>query len=185
MAFPPRNKHTFWYNEKPITDLNEALHLLDYPNWSDEPSYLARRDEADGWEIITPWYSEGDSGGDTSGNYYLQIDRALGQKLFEEKLVEPRRINYVGGFWLDDTQLVLTKDAKKRVETFHAEQRERARALLKPGVHTDLTGVPEPMRRRREQTNYGRLYFDFRCPNDTVCRIYPETGEVIFPHVGT
>jgi hypothetical protein len=171
-----------WYNEGPILDLNEALELLQRESSTTEPHHMARRFRATEWEIVIPWYSEGDSGGDQSGYYYFQIDQTLAKRLVREKLVEPRRVNYMGGHYFNDDELVISTEARRSVQAFLAEMQTKACALLIPGVHTDLTGEIRPGLQGREQWRTGKLYYDFTTPNNERCRVYPETNEVVFPY---
>ena len=180
--FPTRNEYTFWYNDEPIRDINEALHLLNTQGSSSEPYHLTKYSDPQLWEIVAPWYHEGSSGADSGGNDYFQIDKTLAEQLLRELLVEPRRINYFGGFRLDPDQLVISKTGEQQVHAFNQKMRTKAQSLLILGTHTNLTGEVVYRGHDRENRTHGKLYFEFLGPYDETCRVYPEENRVVFPY---
>ena len=171
-----------WYNEEgPIRDLREALYLLNIDGSSNDPHHLAQDRDTKDWEVVAPWYHEGSSGADTSGYDYFQIDQALAEQLVREGFVTTRRVNYMGGFYLNSDELVLSDKAREQVQKFEQDMRLKAQSLLTIGIHTDLTGEVVSGGWGREHRLYGRMHFDFVTPNGR-CRVYPETSSVVFPY---
>ena len=180
---PRRNEHSYWDNKEPITDINEALSFLSHQGSSSDPIHLARHRRPGGevWELVKPWYAEGDSGGDTSGLDYYQIDPALAQRLVAERLVVPHVVKYWGGSYEENDKLVISSAARERDRNFEHEQLGAAEKFLTPGIHTDLTGKPKRVAWGRDHHWYGRLYADYEMPDGRRCRVYPEKGEVVVP----
>ena len=181
--FPKRTPHSYYYNEEPVTDLNEALDLLGSDNSSTDPVHLARKDPRDGegWEVRIPWYKEGSSGGDTSGIDYYQIDTELAERLVSERMVEPFVVKQWGSSYADSHRLVLTAPSKQRVREFSDDMRAKALKLLIPGIHTDLTGEPDYAGSGRDSYRHGRVWVLLRSPKEGRCRVYTESGVVVFP----
>ncbi|HUO50601.1 MAG TPA: hypothetical protein VMU25_03530 [Candidatus Paceibacterota bacterium] len=180
--FPPRDAYTFWDNEHPIVDLHEALSVLGAESSSREPHHLARRSQGDGspfWEIVVPWYREGDSGGDRSGCDYLQIDQELAHRLVIENLLEQNLVKYFGGSRREVNKFVITEHAAAENRAYEESLLEKAEALLVPGIHTDLTGKARRIDYGREHWRYGRFRVDFRTPLGDRCRVFPETELVV------
>ncbi len=171
-----------WYNDTPITDIHEALGILNVQSpLLNEVVRLARR-WADGivtWEIVVPWYTHGDSGGERAGENYFQIDTALAQRLVDEKMVTP----YIEARWgYSEThrdRLVITKHGKDALKIFEEHALATAVALLTPGIHTDLVGEPVIAHIRREEWRTGHYYIEFRMPDERRCRVYPDIGMLI------
>jgi hypothetical protein len=180
--FPKRDEYTRWLNAKPIGDLNEALSLLRAQSSSNESHYLSRRangQEKMRWEIVIPWYAEGDSGGDRSGYDYVQIDQQLAEKLLSEKHVEGLEVKYWGGSFRERDKFTITKTAAESNREFETALLEKAAALLTPGVHTDLAGEARRIGFGREHWRHGRFYVDFRTPSGDRYRVYPEEGTAV------
>lgn len=184
--YPERDKYTRWRNELPIVDLNEALYLLAMDmRLSVEVPYLTRRQqEAVGeiFELVVPWYTHGDSGGDQSGYYYFQIDQDLARKLVMDGLVQPTVVKYWGGSHEETNKLVISPSAHERHREFETEMLAKAETLLKPGLHTDLTGRPCRRYYGLEHQYYGRFYVEFEMPNGKQCRVYPGEDILIAPY---
>lgn len=175
-----RSENTRWSNDIPISDLYEALDLFLSKKSSTEPHHLALRLE-DGQnvpEIVCPWYSTRRER-DSSGCRYFKMTAELADLLIKEHYIRPHRILYMGGSHEDNTKLVITDWAREKVCQYLIEQETRARKLLIPGVHTDLTGVPEMKEMGRTEYSYGRLYFDFTMPSGETCRVFPENGSIV------
>lgn len=183
--FPKRDKHTFWWNAEPITDIYEALQLLNEElGWIGEDAFVRLHDcrgEKVGlsWEIILPWYREGSSGGDMSGRYYFQIDSNLAERLVAEELVEFRR-KYGGSLILRD-EYVISRAGHRHWKEYFDTMRAKAVGMLKPGVHTDLSGKPVYVGQSRDHWRYGKLYFEFGMPLGGNCRVYPEDNCILMP----
>lgn len=183
MAHPQRTPGTYWSNDVPFTNAMEVLYILATKSTTSDPHYMEQfPHDLSKWEIIVHWWN--DRGYGSGGYTFYQVDSAVAEKLKTEQLIEPRRVKYVGGFITRRDEFVITPKGREMLDAFEANGRETALRLLKPGIHTDLVGEPWPKKGRlgREHMNYGRLYVEFSCPNDTVCRIYPDTEEVVFPY---
>lgn len=179
-----RGAHTYWYNDEPIVDIHEALDML----WLDQGS-SSERYIAIGVEIVdlsmpelhADWYTEGDSGGDMSGWYYFRIDPELVKKLREEELLEPRKVLYMGGFYLEHDKLVLSDRGKQRREQLQEEKRAKAIKLMRPGVYEKIPPLFDEKRvypRREHGTYGGELYFTFHMISGDVVHISPDTGKI-------
>lgn len=177
VLFPKRGHGSFWMNQEPLVDLHETLDLLRYESETYEPNYLSHNVKLGVWEIVAPWYSHGDSGGDQSGYLYYQVDTKLAEQLTRDALVSGRRIEYHGGSYVNEEELVPTTAGHRRADTYWQESKTRALSLLQPGIHTDLTGEPHGRGWGREHRTYGRAYFDFEAPLGKF-RIFPETNEI-------
>lgn len=178
-----RTENTSWRNAKPATDLNEVLYVLAEKNSSTTPVHLFRHPEDKdwNWEIKIPWYRDGDSGGDSSGVDFYQIEEETALKLIKERLVEKRRIPQWGYTETRNREYVISSHGKRQLGEYHEQMREKAWALLKPGVHTDLTGARDialcPSRK-----HYGddmRLFFVCNVPNGSRVHVYPEDGSIV------
>lgn len=185
MSRPKRDKYTNWWNMAPIADLHEALHLLNEElPWISEDAFIRLHDcrsDKGGfpWEIILPWYREGSSGGDASGYHYLQIDPNLAEHLVAEELVDCRR-KYQGSLILPD-EYVISATGRRRWLEFFETMRTKAVGMLKPGIHTDLTGKPLYRGADRDHWRCGNLYFKFEVPLGGDCRVYPEEERILMP----
>lgn len=182
--YPKRDEHTHWNNEEPITDVHEALEILSEqsPTDSDEFRLHPTRGKLYAWEIVVPWYTEGDSGGDQSGYHYYQIDETLAETLVKEGLVEKRREPRMGYTHTHNDQLVISQAGRDALDAYLTQMRAKAESLLRPGVHTDLTGKPDYAGHDRDGYHCGKLYFEFRLPDtDRRCRVYPEEDRVVEP----
>jgi len=181
---PRRNEYTHWNNEQPITDLHEALHLLGMSSSSSDPHHLARRHELLGeiWELVASWYREGDSGGDSSGFDYFQIDQNLARELVNERLVQSHVVKYRGGSYEERDKFVISAVARERLHKLDTTLLVQAETLLRPGVHTDLTGKPNRTASGRDRWRYGRFFVDYVIPNGECCRVYPSEGALIVPY---
>lgn len=178
--FPKRTEHTNYSNKVPIADMHEALELLMMDGSSTDPYHLTNRKGI--WEIVLPWYHEGSSGGDSSGFDYFQIDQELAKRLVDERKVEPRRKMRWGATDILQNELVPTRAAVRDEEVYRREMQAHAKSLLVVGLHTDLSGEAVSNGWGREEWRYGRMYFDFKMPNDNICRVYPESDEVVAPY---
>lgn len=182
--FPKRGEYDHWYNDEPFTDIHEVLQLLNTRSpLINEEFHLHPCPEYDWkWEIVEPWFTSGDSGGDRSGYHYYQIAPELAERLVAECLVTPRKQKEWGYTREILDELVISAAGKTMVETFEAEMRARAESMLTPGVHTDLTGDPVYRGFRREGYRHGRLYYKFQLPeSNDCCRVYPEEGRIVLP----
>ncbi|MGE5541229.1 MAG: hypothetical protein ACM3TU_03015 [Bacillota bacterium] len=179
---PKRTEHTTWKNPEPYTDIHAVLQLLDEQSKTYEPFHLDQcRREGCEWEITVPWYTHGDSGGDRSGHDYYQIDPALAEQLVKDGLVIKRSIPHMGYTETREHEFVISRRGKVMLKTYLDEMREKAEALLVPGVHTDLTGEPASQGYDREHWRYGDLYFMFKLPTGGSCKVYPEQGKLVLP----
>lgn len=177
--YPQRTKYTRWSNERPICDINEALHLLAMRSQTNDPYCLSRRlaDDREIWELVAPWYSEGDSGGDRSGEYYFQIDHQLVPRLIKNGFVMPHERKYWGGTELIQDKLVITQSGREAVRAFEQELIRAAKRMLRPGIDTDLTGQADCRDHDREFYWHGRFYVKFARPeNGGYIRVFPESG---------
>lgn len=182
-----RGEHSTWYNDEPITDLHEALDLLWLERNSVRERYLQIHNslaDPSKPEIHADWYTEGDSGGDMSGWYYFQIDPELAKQLQKEELVEPRKVLYMGGFYLEHEKLVLSGKGKEKRERLNREKKEAAIKLMRPGVYEKLQPLYDERRVFPERehflsfgSGYGRLAFTFYMLNGDEVYIFPDTGE--------
>jgi hypothetical protein len=179
-----RTEHTRWQNDSPITDMFEAIEILQTTGTTLRETHLqARPKEAgDGYEICVPWARDGSSGGDTSGTHYFQVDSALVEKMKEERLLTPYIEKYWGGSRVIEDQLVLTTHANMEHETFWKDMKKKAESMLKPGVHTDLTGKPKRLGSGRDGFQCGKLYFDYELPGERgKVRVYPQEDRLVMP----
>jgi hypothetical protein len=166
-----------------MTDLHEALEFLSStsPVAGDE-FHLHRFPFTDcEWELVAPWFTSGSSGGDRSGYHYYQIDPVLATELVKEGFVEKRRVRGWGYTRVVEDELVITEAGRQKLEAYLKEMRAKAESLLKPGVHTDLTGEVDHAGHNRDGYHCGKLYFEFRIPNQGRCRVYPEEGRLLEP----
>lgn len=181
--FRRRDEHSFWYNQEPISDPYEALSLLRSNNSSTIPPYLRREliDALWTWEIVVPWYHEGSSGGDSSGEDYYEVVDAVAQRLKLESHVEPHVDKGWGWSRPNPDRLVISSRSKEMSIEHERVLRAAAAALLRPGIHTDLSGKPHQGGAGWDyDTN--RFYVDFHTPSETTCRVYPERQEIIYPY---
>ncbi len=187
MARYPRCPNTYYRNEEPITDLNEALYVLSNERLgrsSRDPLHL-RNETVLGnrvWEVVFPWYREGSSGGDSWGQEYFLIADEVAAALIAEHLVAPLRVLHMGYTETDQKRLVLSEHGKERLEAYEAEMIVKAKSMLTPGVHTDLTSEVDCRDFGRDGHQCGRFYLDFRTPHEDTVRVYPEQGELLYPY---
>lgn len=178
-----RDKYTSWRNDAPITDIHEALDIL----WLEPHSQRERHIQIANHladpakpELHADWYTEGDSGGDMSGWHYFQIDPALVKKLRDEEYLEPRKILFMGGFYLEHEKLVLSEKGKAERKRLQEEKKQAAIKLMRPGIYETLPPPYDENRvfGEREYHGYGgRLYFTFRMLNGDEVRVFPDTAE--------
>lgn len=181
--FPKRGEYDHWYNDEPMTDVHEALEFLasKSPLLNEEfHLHPCSRSEWK-WELVAPWYTSGDSGGDRSGYHYYQIAQELAERLVAENLVTPRRVPQWGYTETRESELVISSTGRRVIEEFEKTMRTKAESLLRPGVHTDLTGKPVYRGFRRDGYRHGRLYYKFELPGGGCCQVYPEEGKVVLP----
>jgi hypothetical protein len=181
MTYPRRDKYSYWHNKEPVTDKYEALGLLADQNSSTRPIHLTKNDEH-GWEVVYPWFRDGDSGGCASGDDYFQIDQPLAQSLVNERLVEPFVEKGWGWSRPNPRMLVLARSAREDVRRYEREMQARALTMLILGVHTDLTGQAVSNGWGRESWRTGPLHFDFKSPSAQICRVYPEENRIVYPY---
>lgn len=181
MRFRKRGKYSFWHNPETITDIHVALELLADKSGTSEPVHLRTTTEF-GWEIVLPWYTEGDSGGDRSGHHYFDVSKELAHMLRDHELVTPHIVIGWGFRRPDPSKLVLSSDGANVLEQYFANMLTRALAAIRPGIHTDLTGEPPHLRRSRDHRHSGALFFEFRTSQGQTARIYPEKNEIIMPY---
>lgn len=112
IEFRTRNEHSFWSNVETITDLREALSLLQRRMGSTEPTHLRR--SLIGirfvWEIVVPWYRDS-HGRDTSGTDKYDVSDEVARHLQDERLVEPYIVKGWGWSYPDPERLVITREA--------------------------------------------------------------------------
>jgi hypothetical protein len=175
----PQTFTTYWHNEIPITDVHEALWLLQ-KEWSGQQPYIAMAEynythkKTLAPELHQPWYSEGDSGGDSSGIYHLEISPEVVATLTKEEWVTPMKIPHWGGSTTDLNKRVLSHAGRTEFEWFIEAQQKVAQALPKPLVHSKFSGLFNP--RGYGYTSRwggGKLYFDFVTPQEERVRVYP------------
>lgn len=180
-----RTEYTFWMNDEPYTSLYTVLELLAAQSQTYEPHHLHRCDGKDGfdWEIVVPWYSHGCSGGDQSGHHYYQFDPAIAERLVEYELVTPHK--EVGWGYTTEVKdkLVISSKGSEELRRFMHDMRTKAESLLKPGVHTDLTGTIDYRGYSRDDHGSGPLHFLFEMPTGGRCRVYPEEEKIVLPEV--
>jgi hypothetical protein len=161
-------------NKDPIVDQWEILDLLQKgENDSLQGRYIYTNTEVP--EICVGWYSEGDSGGDTSGTYYFLIDPAVIKTLKEKGLVEPKRQPMIGHTIIHEHRLVLSKDGEREIQAHHDRQRTAAIKLrMKKKTCFTCTGSS------RDNCQFGALFFEFR-NNNTLnrSRVYPDSGKIV------
>ncbi|KND50696.1 MAG: hypothetical protein ABA06_04555 [Parcubacteria bacterium C7867-001] len=179
-----RTEHTYYWNAAPITNLYEALEVLTFDNSSRTPVHLAHENSPDGktWEILSPWYREGSSGGDSSGIEYFQIDQELAEKLKAGGYLQPRKEVGWGYTRYNEKELVASQKAHDEDRSHSREMEKVAESMLTAGVHTDLAGSPTRLRFGREDWRTGRLHFDYKMSNGDTCRVYPEEKELVAPY---
>src|SRR3989344_3835161 len=156
MSLRPRDEYTYWWNEAPITDVHEALHLL-RPQWGDpfgeKTRYLSMR--ADPPELHIEWFADGDSGGASSGTYYLEIALTVVEQLQRDGFVQPLQVKGYGYSYPDPNKLIIS------------------------GEHSKFSGIFESTGWGRVHSRFGgRLFFDFVTPMKEKVRVYPDTKEV-------
>ena len=176
-SFPSRDKYSNWFNETPITNLNEVLDVLKEKSTAIEPHFLSRKNGR--WEIVLPWYRDGSSGGDTWGYRYLQIDPKTAETLVSEKLVEPHQVKHLGYTETQKDVLVISRKGREIIKMFVESMITKADGMLKPGIHTDLTGKPSRSGFGREEWRYGRFYVGYEMPSGQKCRVFPEQNILV------
>lgn len=184
IEFRRRDEHSFWSNSDTIRDLHEALSLLLTDGDAREPTHLRRSlvGIVYQWEIIVPWYREGSSGADSWGTNYYDVSDELAGRLRKEGFVEPHVMKGWGWSKPDPERLVITHDATESLYVYENGLRVGARSLLKPGIHTDLSGEPKERGSGREHGRYGRFYASFETPQGDTVRVYPEQQEIVYPY---
>lgn len=112
IEFRTRDEHSSWSNVETITDLREALSLLQRRMGSTEPTHLRR--SLIGirfvWEIAVPWCRDA-HGRDTSGTDYYDVNDEVAKHLRDEMLVEPYIVKGWGWSYPDLERLVITSEA--------------------------------------------------------------------------
>lgn len=180
-----RTEHTFWMNDKPYTNIYVVLELLAAQSQTYEPHHLhrCRGNEGFDWEIVVPWYSSGCSGGDTSGHHYYQLDPAVAEQLVKDELVTAHMEKHWGYTTEEKDKLVISHRGSEELRLFMHDMRTKAESLLKPGVHTDLTGKVDYRGHDRDDYGSGPLHFLFEMPTGGRCRVYPEEDRIVLPEV--
>ena len=176
-SFPSRDKYSNWFNETPITNLNEVLDVLKEKSTAIEPHFLSRKNGR--WEIVLPWYRDGSSGGDTWGCHYLQIDPKTAETLISERLVVPNEVKRLGYTETQKDVLVISRKGREQIKEFINSMITKADGMLKPGVHTDLTGKPEHTGCGREDWRYGRFCVKYKMPSGETCCVFPEQNILV------
>ncbi len=178
-------KDRTYYNETPITDVYEALDVLCFESSSRRSIHLFKSIDKDNpdYHLVVPWYREGCSGGDTSGEDYYQIDPTLAQKMIDEGLVTPLKIVSWGRTDTDRERFVVCYDGEEKSKAYDRDMIKKAESMLKPGIHTDLTAKPYRTEYGREGFRHGRFYVEFKTPHNERCRVYPQDDELVFPYV--
>lgn len=180
MSLRKRGKYTYWYNAAPFTDVFEALDVLRASCSSTEGIYLAQDDEH-GWQIEENWYRDADSGGGRGGVHYYEVSPELAAKLKDEEYVTARKEIGWGYTRYNKNKLVITPGARELAAEYWEKLMAKADSMLKPGVHTDLTGRPVRTSARRDNTS-GKPYVEYKMPNGDTCRVYPEDGRIFAPY---
>jgi len=180
MPLRRRNKYTHWWNEEPIADAYEALHLLK-PQWGDpfgeKTRYLAM--DKSPVELHIQWFADGDSGGASSGIYYLDIAPAVVEQLQKEYWVRPHMEVGWGYSRPNPYKLVISDHAKLLFNEYIESKKKEARKLLVAGKHSKFSGVFNDAGYDREYNRRGgRLYFDFKTPMGEKVRVYPDIKKV-------
>ena len=180
MSLRPRDEYTYWWNEAPITEVHEALHLL-RPQWGDpfgeKTRYLSMR--ADPPELHIEWFADGDSGGASSGTYYLEIALTVVEQLQRDGFVQPLQVKGYGYSYPDPNKLIISRLGTLEIEEYLMRTEEEMRKLLIPGEHSKFSGIFESTGWGRVHSRFGgRLFFDFVTPMKEKVRVYPDTKEV-------
>lgn len=176
-----RTEHTWWWNEAPITDVHEAINVLQQTGTTLRETHLAKRDDGT-YEIQVPWVHEGSSGGDTSGSFYYQLATEVAEQLLSEELVTARKVKHWGYAETRESELVLTTAANRKLDEFKKAMEKKAESLLVPGTHTDLTGKPARLGCGRDNHRCGKLYFEYKLPQEGGrVRVYPEEDRLVMP----
>jgi|GEM_PF-7066272 len=180
---PQRSKHSRWCTLTPITDIYEAIDVLQIDGTTLRETHLKKCEPAigEGYEILVPWAREGSSGGDTSGTHYFHVDSALAEKMKEEGLLTPFIEKGWGYSRERPDELVLTSKAYQMLEEFEKEMEKKAESMLTPGIHTDLTGKPKRTAWSRDGFKCGKLYFEYKLPQGGVVRVYPQEDRLVMP----
>jgi hypothetical protein len=184
MPLRERDKHTRWMNHEPIANLHEALDVL-YVGWREQDKYLytgSHRADEEKPEVWLDWYSEGDSGGDSSGTYYLEIEPAVAKQLVDEGLVEPMKELGWGYTHLLQEKKMLSQAGKEMLERLIVEKQRLAHSFLKPGTHSAFSSIFNAAGRGREHHRFGgKLYFEFKTPmpSDGTLKVYPGSGRIL------
>lgn len=130
MPLRKREGGGYWHNDKPIATLHYALHML-IPEFNGSSHYL-RSDENP--EVLHhDWYSEGDSGGDSSGTNYFEIDPEIVKVLHDKKYVEKEKVLGWGHTYEELYKFVLSREGRDELERLNKKAKEEALALLCPG----------------------------------------------------
>jgi hypothetical protein len=174
--------HSHWYTEEVFTDINAVLQLLRAESPTYEPNHIERNRGGDcEWQIVVPWYTQGDSGGDRSGYHYFQIDPDLVKQLIADGLVQKRTDPRIGYTYTYDNEFVVSQAGRDQSRRFESEMQAKAERMLKPGVHTDLTGKPERRGSGRDHWRFGKYYLIFELPGGNYCKVYPEEDRLVLP----
>ena len=176
-SFPSRDKYSNWFNETPITNLNEVLDVLKDKSTTIEPHFLSRKNGR--WEIVLPWYRERDSGATSAGYHYLQIDPKTAETLVSEGLVVPNEVKHLGYTETQKDVLVISRKGREIIKMFVESMIKKADGMLQPGIHTDLSGEPARCGYRREHWRYGRLSVEYKMPSGETCCVFPEQNILI------
>lgn len=172
-----RDRYTHYDNEQPFNDIYAVLELLLSKQQGRSTTHsVLRRDP----EVQRFWYREGSSGGDTGGVDYYDVEPAIGKQLIDGRLVEPRVEKYWGGRTVHESDLVISEAGRKKLTECIEQQREVARSLLVPGVHTKFSGVFNNAGWDWEALRSGRalLCFSFQTPIGERLQVWPALKRV-------
>lgn len=175
-----RDDRTYWWNDGPITDIHEALDLLQ-KQWGDSGKrFISTEDKKGlGFEINLEWYREGSSGGDSSGVDHFDIKPEVVEELVKQGFVEKMRIPEMGYTYTEPYKLVMSQKGQIELERLHEEARRIAHGLLIPGKHSKFSGLfHDAGYGRSGYRGCGRLYYKFRTPQGEKVRVYSDTKEV-------
>lgn len=176
-----RDQYTPWFNDRPINNVHEALDFLKQQSYVSGEAFHLHHNREGWWELVEPWYSEGDSGGDQSGWNYYQIEEAVALQLVSAGLVAPREVPRMGYTQTIEDELVITQKGQEELAAFGARMVTIAKSMLRPGIHTDLTGEVRQRGSGRRHRSYGPYYVRILGANDEFYRVYPELGKIEGP----
>jgi hypothetical protein len=178
-----RAGNTYWWNDTPIMDVHLALEiLLKESAVIGRPTYLhdcQYEKVSHKWEIVEYWYREGSSGGDRGGWNYFQIDARIAEQLVAEKLVIPKEEGAHPCIIKIPYQLLVSDKGRRVYNEYRESMKRKALGMLRPGVHTDLTGETRSRGMDREPWRCGELFFAFDMPLGGQCHVFPGSERIV------